>query len=157
MANRNVDGGQLQEWCQQLGNSSLAQGHSEVRVVYESPNPLRLAERHNYEARGECEVDESFIGGKGRNMHMDVRKRRITATGPTDKTAVFGVLERAKDDDGHSKVRTKVITDRKKKTLQAEVKAHVQAGAALYSDALLSYDGLESEYAHQVVDHAVEY
>lgn len=106
---------------------------------------------------GECEVDESFIGGKARNMHMDVRKRRITATGPTDKTAVFGVLERAKGDGGHSKVRTKVINDRKKKTLQAEVKASIQAGAALYSDALLSYDGLESEYAHQVVDHAVEY
>src|ERR1039457_6896661 len=106
---------------------------------------------------GECEVDESFIGGKARNMHMDVRKRRITATGPTDKTAVFGVLERAKDDETHSRVRTKVITDRKKKALQAEVKAHVQAGSALYSDALLSYDGLESEYAHQVVDHAVEY
>ena len=106
---------------------------------------------------GEVEADETFIGGKARNMHMDVRRRRITATGPTDKTAVFGVLERAKDDKTHSKVRTKVITDRKKKTLQAEVKAHVQAGAALYSDALLSYDGLESEYAHQVVDHAVEY
>ena len=77
---------------------------------------------------GECEVDETFIGGKARNMHMDVRKRRITATGPTDKTAVFGVLERAKDDETHSKVRTKVITDRKKKTLQAEVKAHVASG-----------------------------
>jgi len=106
---------------------------------------------------GEVEADETFIGGKARNMHMDVKKRRITATGPTDKTAVFGVLERPKGDGTHSKVKTKVITDRKKKTLQAEVKAHVQAGAALYSDALLSYDGLESEYAHQVVDHAVEY
>jgi hypothetical protein len=50
-----------------------------------------------------------------------------------------------------------VVPDRRKKTLQAEVKANVQAGAALYSDALLSYDGLESDYAHQVVDHAVEY
>ena len=37
------------------------------------------------------------------------------------------------------------------------LEASVQAGAALYSDALLSYAGLESEYAHQVVDHAVEY
>src|SRR2546421_4627933 len=41
---------------------------------------------------GECEVEETFIGGKARNMHMDVRKRRITGTGPKDKTAVFGVL-----------------------------------------------------------------
>ena len=27
----------------------------------------------------------------------------------------------------------------------------------LYSDALKSYDGLDAEYAHQVVDHAVAY
>lgn len=109
---------------------------------------------------GDVEVDETFIGGKARNMHMDVKKRRITGSGPKDKTAVFGVLERG--DEGkhkvnHSKVRTVVIPDRKKKTLQAEVKVSVQAGAALYSDALMSYDGLEAEYAHQVVDHAVEY
>jgi len=37
------------------------------------------------------------------------------------------------------------------------VQKHVEAGSALYTDALLSYDGLESEYAHQVIDHAVKY
>ena len=126
-------------------------------MVHGSSNPLALERSRSRRLAGHVEADETFIGGKARNMHMDVRKRRITATGPTDKTAVFGVLERSKGDGTHSKVKTKVITDRKKKTLQAEVKAHVQAGAALYSDALLSYDGLESEYAHQVVDHAVEY
>lgn len=107
---------------------------------------------------GECEADETFIGGKARNMHMDVKRRRITGSGPVDKTAVMGILQRGDKDKGtHSKVRTSVIANRKKKTLQAEVKANVQAGSALYSDALMSYDGLESEYAHQVVDHAVEY
>jgi hypothetical protein len=90
---------------------------------------------------GQVEVDETIIGGKARNMHMDVKKRRITGSGAVDKTAVFGVLERG--DEGkhkvnHSKVRTAVISDRKKKTLQAEAKANVQAGAALYSDALMS-------------------
>jgi hypothetical protein len=29
--------------------------------------------------------------------------------------------------------------------------------SALYTDSLLSYDGLAADYAHQVVDHAVEY
>jgi len=107
---------------------------------------------------GQCEVDETFIGGKARNMHIDVKKRRITGSGPGDKTTVFGVLERGDKSKGtHSKVRTVVVPNRKKATLQAEVKQHVQAGAALYSDFLLSYEGLESEYAHKVVDHAVEY
>ena len=38
---------------------------------------------------GEVEVDETFIGGKARNMHVGVRDRRITGTGGKDKTAVM--------------------------------------------------------------------
>lgn len=100
---------------------------------------------------GEVEVDETFIGGKARNMHLDVKKRRITGTGGRDKTAVMGILERG----GY--VRATVVPSRKKSVLQAEVKKHVEAGAALYSDFLLSYEGLAAEYAHQVVDHAEKY
>src|SRR5437667_5044848 len=98
---------------------------------------------------GEVEVDETFIGGKARNMHVAQRKRRITGTGGKDKTAVMGILERG------GKVITKVVGDRKKRTLHAEVEKHVEAGAALYSDDLRSYDGLAGKYAHQVIDHAV--
>jgi transposase-like protein len=99
----------------------------------------------------EIEVDESFIGGKARNMHLSERKRRITDTGTKDKTAVMGILERG------GKIRTTVVPNRKKAALQGEVRKHVEAGAALYSDALLSYDGLAADYAHKVVDHAVQY
>jgi transposase-like protein len=100
---------------------------------------------------GECEADETFIGGKARNMHVGKRQRRITGTGTKDKTAVMGILERG------GKVRASVVPNRKKHALQAEVKKHVEAGAALYTDALLSYEGLASDYAHQVIDHAVQY
>jgi len=100
---------------------------------------------------GEVEADETFIGGKARNMHISERKRRITGTGTKDKTAVMGILERG------GKVRTMVVPSRKKSALQAEVRKHVEAGAALYTDALLSYEGLEGDYAHLVVDHAVQY
>jgi transposase-like protein len=99
----------------------------------------------------EVEVDETFIGGKARNMHVSERKRRITGTGGKDKTAVMGILERG------GKVRTTVIANRRKKVLQDEVRRHVSAGSALYSDALLSYEGLAGDYAHKVVDHAVQY
>ena len=37
------------------------------------------------------------------------------------------------------------------------MRENVEAGSALYSDALKSYDGLGEEYAHEVIDHAVEY
>lgn len=100
---------------------------------------------------GEVEADETFIGGKARNMHIEKRARRITGTGTTDKTAVMGILQRG------GKVRTSVVPNRKKKTLQAEIKKHVEAGSALYTDFLLSYEGLAGDYAHQVVDHAVQY
>jgi transposase-like protein len=100
---------------------------------------------------GEVEADETFIGGKARNMHVSKRQRRITGAGTKDKVAVMGILERG------GKVRTSIIPNRRKHAIQAEVRKHVEAGAALYTDFLLSYEGLAGDYAHQVVDHAVEY
>src|SRR5665213_1037913 len=101
---------------------------------------------------GEVEVDETFIGGKARNMHGDVKARKIQGRrGPEGKAIVAAVLERG------GKVRAKVIDRRKKKDLQSLVRENVEVGSALYSDALRSYDGLSEEYAHQVVDHAIEY
>lgn len=100
---------------------------------------------------GEVEVDETFIGGKARNMHLAKRQRRITGTGGKDKTAVVGIMERG------GKIRTSIIPNRRKSSLQAEVRKHVEAGAALYTDALMSYEGLASDYAHKVVDHASQY
>ena len=115
---------------------------------------LRLALRDEFygsKLGGEVEVDETFIGGKARNMHLSQRRRRITGTGTKDKTAVMGILERG------GKVRATVVPNRRKSALQEQVRKHVTAGAALYSDALKSYDGLASDYAHQVVDHATQY
>jgi transposase-like protein len=115
---------------------------------------IRLAMQDDFfgsKLGGEVEVDETFIGGKARNMHVGKRQRRITGTGGKDKTAVMGILERG------GKIRTAVIPNRRKSALQTEVKKHVEAGAALYTDALLSYEGLASDYAHQVVDHASQY
>jgi transposase-like protein len=99
---------------------------------------------------GQVEADEAFIGGKARNMHAPERKRRITGTGGKDKTPVMGILERG------GKVRTKIVDNTKKKTLQKEIRERVLAGSALFTDALKSYEGLD-EYQHEVVDHAIEY
>jgi transposase-like protein len=105
---------------------------------------------------GHVEADETFIGGKARNMHASKRARRITGTGGQDKVPVMGILERGKDGK-NSKVRTAIVPNTKRSTIHAEVRKHVEAGSALYSDALRSYNGLEREYAHQVIDHAVAY
>ena len=49
------------------------------------------------------------------------------------------------------------VARRQRADLQREVKKHVAAGAALYSDALKFYHGLDRMYAHGTVDHAVKY
>lgn len=100
---------------------------------------------------GVAEVDETFIGGKARNMHADKRAEKITGTGGKDKAVVVGVLERG------GKVRATVANDRRKGTLQRIVREHVAEGATVYTDALASYTGLERDYDHATIDHAVAY
>lgn len=114
---------------------------------------LRLALQDSHQAKlgGEVEVDETFIGGKARNMHKEKRERKITGTGGKDKAMVQGIVERG------GKVRAMVVDNRRKKDLQKNIREHVEAGSAIYSDALKSYEGLSDEYQHAVIDHAVEY
>ncbi len=102
---------------------------------------------------GEVEVDETFIGGKARNMHKSDKARKLQGrTGGTEgKAIVAAVLERG------GKVRAKVVDKRRKHQLQALVRDNVEAGSALYSDALKSYEGLDGEFVHQVIDHAIAY
>jgi transposase-like protein len=102
---------------------------------------------------GEVEADETFIGGKARNMHKSVHDRRISGMGQSskDKTIVMGLLERG------GEVRTQLIPDRQKHTLQPIVREHVEPGAALYTDEMGGYKGLNGEYVHLIIDHAVKY
>lgn len=97
---------------------------------------------------GEVEVDETYIGGKARNMHTAKRRAKITGTGGAGKVAVMGLLERK------GRVRTTVVPNVRKLMLQAQVREHVAPGSRVFTDALQSYDGLEQEYIHQVIDHA---
>ncbi len=114
---------------------------------------IRLAMQDEFSGKlgGEVVVDETFIGGKARNMHLHKRAQRITGTGGKDKTIVFGALERG------GKVQVVVIDKRRKKDIHEQVSAYVEPGSALYSDALKSYDGLAQDYDHAVIDHAEKY
>jgi transposase-like protein len=98
---------------------------------------------------GEVEVDNTFIGGKARNMHFS--KRRHLGSRDTGKIAVMGLLER------HGEVRTMVISGIKLGTLHGEVNRHVEPGSTVYSDALRSYNQLGEEYIHKVINHAERY
>jgi transposase-like protein len=100
---------------------------------------------------GEVEVDETFIGGKARNMHAKEREEKIHGRGPDGKAIVAAVLERG------GTVRAKVCVTRRKPELQELVRENVEAGSELFSDELKSYDGLETDFTHQVINHAVAY
>jgi len=100
---------------------------------------------------GEVEVDETYIGGKSRNMHKSVRERRIMSPGPDGKAIVMAVLER------HGVVRPKVVHAASQKELQGHIRENVLAGSEVFTDAHPGYFGLDEEYAHEVIDHAVAY
>src|SRR5712692_6633603 len=122
------------------------------RTAWFMMHRIREAMRHgSFTVNGEVEVDETFIGGKARNMHKAERKRKITGTGGSGKAVVMGLLER------HGRVQVAVIPDRSRAPLHPRLRAVVKAGVHLMTDAFSGYQGLEAEYVHQFVDHAEKY
>src|SRR6476620_3888869 len=92
-------------------------------------------------------------------MHKSVLAKRVAqhATPRTGrnqnigKVAVMGLLER------HGEVRTMVVKNVKRKSLRPEINAHVEPGSMVYTDALRSYNDLNYDYIHNVINHAVKY
>jgi transposase-like protein len=105
---------------------------------------------------GGVEVDETFVGGKLRNMHRDRRERFAANSGhtggATGKTIVMGMLDR-----DERKVRASVVPDVKRETLQAEILNNVKYGSPVYSDDAVPYDNLKWKYIHETVNHAETY
>ena len=104
---------------------------------------------------GEVEADESYIGGKSRNMHASKRRRLNVRKGRSiaGKVAVMALLDRH-GKDGVSQVRTEILTSLKKRNVQGHVRNHVESGAILNTDSFFSYSGLSGDYVHNVIDHA---
>lgn len=100
---------------------------------------------------GTCEADETFVGGKAKNMHKAERAKRIKGRGAVGKTIVQGILKRG------GRVIADVVENAKRKTLVPNIQSVVEKGSTIYSDALKSYESLSSEYIHETVDHAREY
>lgn len=99
----------------------------------------------------EVEIDETYIGGKARNMHADKRMANHVWQGGSGKAVVIGALER------HGKVKTTVASDRKRKTIQPFVKENVQKGSEIHSDEYAGAWRMDDEYTHHVVNHLEKY
>ena len=105
---------------------------------------------------GEFEADETFIGGRSKNMSKARRAKSIPGSGVAGKEVVMGVLRRGTETEP-SKVVAGHISNRRKATVQAAVRAVAEPGSTIYTDALKSYDGLSGDYVREAVDHAIEF
>ena len=98
---------------------------------------------------GPVEVDETYMGGKRRNMSNERRKELAgTGRGAVGKVAVVGAKDRASN-----RVAAKVVENTDKPTLQAFVVDHTAPGATVYTDEASAYEGLPFE--HESVKHSV--
>jgi transposase-like protein len=125
---------------------------------------VRLAmQEDNGPFSGHVEADETYIGGKARNMRPG-RKARILKgrkSGVTGKIAVWGALQRGSE-EAKSRIKTRVIPNVRRRNTLLQVKANVLVGSTVYTDALKSYEppakwGPQDLYVHKVIDHAKSY
>jgi transposase-like protein len=99
---------------------------------------------------GPCEVDETYVGGKVKNMHRSRRARlegQKTAGLKNDtKTIVAGVIDRVSGE-----VRAEVVPNRERKTLDAIVRKYVKYGSTVISDDHVGYDQVKWRFTHEVI------
>jgi len=105
----------------------------------------------------ELEVDETFVGGKVKNMHRSRRLRHAQeegyAGGATGKTIVQGILDR-----NLRKVRATVVPNVTREALQNEIFKNVKYGSTVYTDNAVGYDnGLQRRFIHEFVNKTEAY
>jgi transposase-like protein len=100
------------------------------------------------------EVDETFIGGKARNMHRAKRERLSRdggMQGGSGKAVVMGMLVRG------GQVRATVIPHRKHNVPDKIVREMVEPGTEVHTDEFVGYHKLSDGYVHKVVNHLEGY
>ena len=127
--------------------------HRDLKVTQKTAWFLAHRIRDNFQGQhssfaGPVEVDETFVGGKARNMHAHKREQVIKGRGSVGKTAVVGAKDRQTN-----RVSAAVVENVDQPTLQGFVAENVEPGAKVYTDDHGGYAGLPN---HETVRHSVK-
>ena len=95
---------------------------------------------------GPVEVDETYFGGKRKNMPK-AKRVNLEGRGVVGKTTVVGIKDRQT-----KQVMARVVDNTSAETLQGFVRDNVQDGATIYTDEATAYSDLPN---HEAVKHSV--
>jgi transposase-like protein len=134
---------------------SAHQIHRTLGIRYPSAWHLMHRIRHvmadempEVQFEGIVESDETFIGGKAKNMHAKVRKEKIVGRGAVNKEAVLTLVERG------GRVKTTHVGHVTGENVKEVLRQHVSEKARLMTDESALYSGAENDYAeHKTVNH----
>ncbi|MYB37918.1 MAG: IS1595 family transposase [Gammaproteobacteria bacterium] len=99
---------------------------------------------------GPVEVDETYMGGRRKNMSNAKRKALAgTGRGAVGKAAIVGVKDRET-----KQVRATVVQSTDRDTLHGFIGDHAEPGAKVYTDEAAAYRGLPG-MDHESVKHSV--
>ena len=134
------------------GTSSMKL-HRDLRITQKSAWHLAHRIRETWQDaqppfEGPVEVDESFFGGKRKNMHAK-KRRQLKGRGTVGKTPVIGIKDRKT-----GKISMKVVRNTDKASLQPFIARRVKPGAEVFTDEHKSYTRM-GRYRHEAVAHGV--
>ena len=91
---------------------------------------------------GPIEVDESYFGGKRKNMKKSKRAKLVRGRGPVDKIAIVGIKDRQTN-----KITAKAVEKATSAELQGFVRDNAEEGTTVYTDNSRAYDTMPNRYA----------
>lgn len=140
-------------WATSLKGVSSMRLHRDLGITQKSAYFMAQRLREAWadlpvEMTGPVEADETYMGGKRRNMHNS-KRGETTGRGSVGKTAVAGIKDR-----NTGQVAARVVDSVDSENVHGFVRDHAEAGATLYTDEARAYNGMP-EYTHETVNHSV--
>jgi transposase-like protein len=112
---------------------------TKIRSMYKQNNDAQL--------EGVIMADETFVGGKNKNRHLDKKVKNGQGRTFKDKIPVLGLMQL----DGQ--VKTFALRSTASEFIKPIIFDTVKLGSVLVSDEWWAYRGLEGPYQHEMLDH----